>query len=131
MISDANGEHLRPHHLDLSRVPQIVSLEITPRRFAPPRRVTRKGVDHLETEAIEFTVKISEPFPVRALAPALWVGGHVITTSDSDGLTYHFYAFEADRLAADAPIALGWSSPSEARTETPFRFTAPTGRPSP
>jgi hypothetical protein len=126
MISDSNAQQFVPHHLDISRLPQIVSLEIRPRRFDPPRRVTRNGVDHLETQATEFTVTLSEPFPARALGPALWVGGQAITTVDSEGLVFHFYAFDADRLAAGAPIMLGWTSPSTAREQTPFRFTAPT-----
>lgn len=131
MISDSNAQHLGPSHLDISRLPQIVSLEIKLRRFDPPRRVTRQGVDHLETRATEFTVTLSEPFPARALGPALWVGGKAITTADSEGLVYHFYAFEADKLAAGAPIMFGWTSPSAARKETQFRFTAPEARPGP
>jgi hypothetical protein len=48
-----------------------------------------------------------------------------LTSADSDGLTYHFFAFEPEKLKPDAPISLGWSSPSEGHKETPYRFTMP------
>ena len=111
--------------VNLSKLPDVVSLEIRRRHFDQPRRVTRKGVDRFVSDAIEFEVRISEPFPIRALGPALWVGDEPLTSAESDGLTYHFFAFEPEKLRPDAPISIGWSSPSEAHKETPYRFTMP------
>jgi hypothetical protein len=118
-----------PHHyqqvVNLSKLPDVVSLEIRHRHFDKPRRVTRDGVDRFVSDAVEFVVKISEDFPVRALGPALWVGNQALTSADADGLTYHFFAFEPDKLELGAPISLGWSSPNEVRKETTYRFAMP------
>jgi len=95
------------------------------RHFDRPRRVTRKGVDRFVSDAIEFEVRISEAFPIRALGPALWVGNVALTSADAEGLTYHFFAFEEDKLQPGAPISVGWSSPSERRKKTRYRFVIP------
>jgi hypothetical protein len=125
MPTDSGTPHHFPHIVNLSKLPDVVSLAIRPRHFDKPRRVTRKGVDHFVSNAIEFEVRITEAFPIRALGPALWVGDEPLTSADVDGLTYHFFAFEPDKLKPDALIALGWSSPSEGRKETRYRFTMP------
>jgi hypothetical protein len=106
-------------------VPEVVSLHIRRRHFDRPRRVTTRGVDRFVNDAVEFEVQLSEAFPARALGPALWVGDVPLTSAEPDGLTWRFFAFEPDKLQPDAPIALGWSSPSEGRRETPYRFTMP------
>jgi hypothetical protein len=125
MSTDSGAPHRLPHFADLSKLPDVLSLKIRRRHFEPARRVTRKGVDHLVSEAVEFEVKLSEPFPVRALGPALWVGDESLTSAESDGLTYRFFAFEPDKLKPHARIALGWSSPTEARKDTGHRFSMP------
>jgi len=114
-----------PHFVNLSNLPNVVSLVIRRRHFDQPRRVTRKGVDHFVSEAIEFEVRFSEAFPIRALGPALWVGNVALTSADAEGLTYHFFAFEEDKLQPGAPISVGWSSPSERRKKTRYRFVIP------
>ena len=130
MVNDSGPpiHHFQRHVENLSRLPDVLSLEIRRRHFDPPRRVTRKGVDHFVSDAVEFDVTISEPFPVRALGPALWVGDEALTSAEADGLTYHFFAFEPDKLKPHARISLGWSSPSERRKETPYHFTMPANK---
>src|SRR6266446_5775232 len=125
MSSDSGTPRHYQHIVNLSKLPDVVSLEIRHRHFDQPRRVTERGVDRFVSDAIEFEVRISEPFPIRALGPALWVGDEPLTSADSEGLTYHFFAFEPDKLKRNAPISLGWSSPSEAHKETPYLFTMP------
>jgi hypothetical protein len=125
MANDFGTPHHSPHVVNLSKLPDVVGLEIRWRRFDQPRRVTKKGIDRMVSEAVEFEVRISEAFPIRALGPALWVGDEALTSADSEGLTYHFLAFEPDRLKPDAPISLGWSSPSAGRKETRYRFVIP------
>ena len=125
MPADSGTPRRFPQHVNLSKLPDVVSLEIRHRHFDPPRRVTRKGVDHFVKEAIEFEVRLSEAFPIRALGPALWVGDEALTSADADGLIYHFFAFEPNKLESDARISLGWSSPSEGRKETRYRFAVP------
>jgi hypothetical protein len=125
MSNDSGAPRRSAHVADLAKVPDVVSIAIRRRHFDPPRRVTRKGVDRRVSDAIEFEVRLSEPFPIRALGPALWVGDEALTTADVDGLTYRFFAFEPDKLKPNAPISLGWSTPSEGRKTTQYRFTMP------
>jgi hypothetical protein len=125
-MSTDSGAPRRPAHVtDIAKVPDVVSIAIRRRHFDTPRRVTRRGVDRMVSDAVEFEVRISEPFPIRALGPALWVGDEALTTAAVDGLTYHFFAFEPDRLKTNAPISLGWSTPTESRKLTQYRFTMP------
>jgi hypothetical protein len=125
MTNDTGGPQGLHQFIDLSKLPDVVSLHIRHRQFDPPRRVTKGGVDRDIAQAVEFEVEVSERFPIRALGPALWIGDQALTVADSDGLIYRFYASEPERLANDAPIALGWSSPSETRKPTRFRFAMP------
>ena len=127
MVNDSGpSAHYLQHHVEnLSRLPDVLSLEIRRRHFDPPRRVTRKGVDHFVSDAVEFEVTISEAFPIRALGPALWVGNEALTSAEADGLTYHFFAFEPEKLKPHAQISLGWSSANERLKETPYRFIMP------
>jgi|SRR5215813_13604466 len=124
MANDFGTPH-SAQFVNLTKLPDVVSLEIRRRHFERPRRVTKKGIDRFVSEAVEFEVRVSEAFPIRALGPALWVGEEALTSADVEGLTYHFFAFEPDRLKPEAPIALGWSSPSEPRKETRYRFAMP------
>jgi hypothetical protein len=91
------------------------------------RAGSRRRASHFVSEAVEFKVWISEAFPIRALGPALWIGNEALTSSDAEGLTYPFFAFEPDKLKPNATISLGWSSPSEGRKETAHRFARPGG----
>jgi hypothetical protein len=129
MSTDSGAPRHDPHFVDLAKLPDVVSLEIRPRHFDQPRRVTRRGVDRFVSDAVEFTVRLSEAFPIRALGPALWVGNEALTTAEVDGLTYRFLAFEPEKLEPSSPIALGWSSPSEPRKVTQYRFTMPSTPP--
>ena len=125
MANDFGTPHHSPRVEDLSKLPDVISLEIRRRHFDQPRRVTKKGVDRFVREAVEFEVRISEAFPVRALGPALWIGDEALTSADTEGLTYHFFAFEPDKLKPEAPISIGWSSPSAGRKKTRYRFAMP------
>jgi hypothetical protein len=128
MPTDSGTPEQDRRSADLSRLPEVVDLAIRRRTFDRPRRVTTRGTDHYFTDAIEFEVQVSEPFPVRALWPVLWVGEEPLASVDVDGLTYRFYAFDPGRLEPGAPIALGWSSLNERRAPTRYRFALP-GRP--
>jgi hypothetical protein len=126
MTTDPGGRQIPPMHRDITRLPEALDVQIRHRHFDPPRRVTTRGVDRQVTDAVEFEVKVSEPFPIRALGPALWVGNHPITAAETaDPQTYRFFAFEPEKLLAQAPISLGWSAPGEPRKQTRFRFALP------
>jgi hypothetical protein len=125
MSSDSGAPRRSAQVTDLAKVPDVVSIAIRRHHFDTPRRVTREGVDRMVSDAIEFEVRLSEPFPIRALGPALWIGDEALTTAEVDGLNCHFFAFEPDKLKANAPISLGWSTPGGSRKTTQYRFTMP------
>lgn len=123
MTMDSGGPAQGPVHRSTWRLPEILDLHIRHRHFDPPRRVTTKGVDRQVSEAVEFEVRVSEPFPIRALGPALWVGNHPVTFAEAAGeLIYRFYSFEPEKLLAGQSISLGWTLPSAPRKATRFRF---------
>jgi hypothetical protein len=125
MNSDsANKEHKRKD-VDLWRIPAIVSIEAVHVRHREPMRfyVQSKPVESHET--IEFIVRTTEEFPVRALSPALFVGDHAITEMSRLGENiYRFVAPETEipRLKQNAVISLGWAGTRAKPTRTKYRF---------
>jgi hypothetical protein len=111
---------------DIWRLPDILEIRTEFRQFDPPRRLTLDGRDTYLEEAIEVEVLLSEPLPIRALGPVLWVGDQPLTIAETDGSTlYRFLAPEPDALTPGATIAFGWNSPASPRLETHYRYEGP------
>jgi hypothetical protein len=123
-----SGAPLPPHvSPDLWRLPDVLDLRVRRRHFDPPFRLTVKGVDHMESDAIEIEIRVSEPFAIRALGPVLWVGDEPLTSAESDGKdVYRFFAFKAEELRPDAPISLSWGATGAPRKDIGRRYKAPT-----
>jgi hypothetical protein len=126
MDSDAPRPIVQRQAPDLQRLPEILEVHIRWRQFDKPRRVTVAGKDTFHKEAMEFEVRVSEPFQVRALGPVLWVGDEPLTIADevSTGV-YRFYSFAPDRLRPSAPIALAWNSSGAERRATKYTYSVP------
>jgi hypothetical protein len=120
-------------------LPEVVNVDIRSATFQP--RKSRHVASPLaeRPNAVAIVVTLKAPMPIRALAPVLFVGDTPLTESeavDAEGRQLRFWGFDRARLAADAPIALGWlgasrqakafeaASNRDLRT-TPFRFTMP------
>jgi hypothetical protein len=111
---------------DIWRLPKVLEVSFHPRHFDPPRRVTTSGVDRQVRDGVEVEIKVSEPFPIRALGPVLWVGDEPLTIAEGAGKNvYRFLSFEPNALKANAPISLGWNSRGSARKDTGFRYSSP------
>jgi hypothetical protein len=111
---------------DIWKLPEILDLKIRARSFDPPRRVTTQGVDREVREGVEVEIHVSEPFPIRAVGPVLWVGGAPLTIAESDGkTTYRFFSFQPESLKADVPVSLSWNTPGSPKKTTAFRYQAP------
>lgn len=125
MNSDsANKEHKRKD-VDLWRTPAIASIEAVHVHHREPMRfyVQSRPVESRET--IEFIVRTTEEFPVRALSPSLFVGDHAIT--EMSRLGENIYSFvvpetEIPRLKQNAVISLGWAGTRAKPTRTKYRF---------
>jgi len=126
MDSDAPRPIVQREAPDLQRLPDILEVHIRWRQFDKPRRVTVAGKDTFHKEAMEFELRLSEPFQIRALGPVLWVGDEPLEIADkvSNGV-YRFYAFAPDKLRAEAPIALAWNSARAQRKPTKYVYSAP------
>jgi hypothetical protein len=120
-------------------LPEVVDVSIRSATFQPrkPRHFTSPLAE--QRNAVEIVITLKSPMPNRALPPVLYVGDTALTQSeaiDKEGYTLRFWGFDRARLAADAPIALGWLGGSrEATAErggpnrdlrpTTFRFKMP------
>ena len=111
---------------DIWKLPEILDLKIRSRSFAPPRRVTTHGVNREVREAVEIEIHVSEPFPIRAVGPVLWVGGEPLTVAENDGkTTYRFLSFQPETLKTEVPISLSWNVPGSPKKATTFHYQAP------
>jgi hypothetical protein len=126
MDSDAPRPIIQRETPDLQRLPDILEVHIRWRQFDEPRRVTVAGKDTFHKEAVEFEVRLSEPFQIRAAGPVLWVGDEPLSVGDkvSTGV-YRFYSFAADKLRANAPIALAWNTAGAERKATKYVYSPP------
>jgi hypothetical protein len=126
MSTDASGPPQHHEYQDIWRLPTVTALHIRHRQFDPPRRLTVAGKDHPMRDAIEIEIVVSEPFGIRALGLALWVGEEPLTEVESDGKqTYRFFAFNRDSLKPGAPISLSWNTPHPERKQTRYRYDPP------
>jgi hypothetical protein len=104
-------------------LPDIRRVEAVLRRYRRPR-VTYEGLERIEhKQAVEILVETTGPFPVRALAPVLYVGDEPVADWErEDDSRYLFFAFHTERLEKGAPLSLGWPGDREPRRQTKHRF---------
>jgi hypothetical protein len=104
-------------------LPDIRRVEAVLRRYRRPR-VTYEGLERIEhKQAVELLVETTGPFPVRALAPVLYIGGEPVPDWErEDDNVYRFFAFAPERLEDGAPLGLGWPGDPEPRRLAKQRF---------
>jgi hypothetical protein len=126
-MSFDSAKRVAPHRQAVHwHLPVLLSVEAYRVRYETPRRHTIRGKDHKIHEAVEVVVETSEPFPVRALGPVLYVGETALTVAEEDGdRRYRFRAPDSQRLEPGAPIAIGWNSPGAPRAATGFTYEPP------
>jgi hypothetical protein len=122
MDGDFTSQEVRAPAPDLRRLPEIESLKVVRVRFRKPvpyaEGASRKEAD----EAIEFQVTTSADFPIRALAPALFVGDTVVTESKRVAeRKYVFVSYGKREYKENAPISVGWF-PSATPERKPTKF---------
>jgi hypothetical protein len=104
-------------------LPDIRRVEAVTRRYRRPR-VTYEGLERIEhKQAVELLVETTGPFPVRALAPVLYIGDEPVPDWErEDDNRYRFFAFRPERLEEGAPLGLGWPGDPEPRRRAKQRF---------
>jgi hypothetical protein len=106
------------------RLPEILDIKISRVPFKPREHKFFRSALADFKEAVEFTVTLSGPVPIRALGPALFVGDVQVAEAEAvDERTYRFLWFHPEQLKSGAPIGWGWldALPQE-RKATQFRF---------
>lgn len=90
------------------KLPNILEMRISLIPYQAPKLRHFESYLTRYTRAIEFLITTDGPFPVRALAPVLYVGEVPVVESEgvSDNV-YRFLAFEFDPLKENAPISIG------------------------
>lgn len=99
----------QPPQRDPWHLPVILDAKALLRRYREPR-ASYRGLERIEHyEAVEIVVTTDGPFPIRALAPVLYVGDEPVDHWEIDGRNaYRFFAYERERLSEGATLALGW-----------------------
>jgi hypothetical protein len=110
---------------DIWRMPMILGIEVIHVHYSHPIPYFIKSKQIEIIEGIEFLVKTSEDFPIRALSPALFVGDFPVMDVNRIGENlYRFFvpAPEIDRLETSAPMSIGWAGLSGGKVTTEYRF---------
>lgn len=108
---------------DIWRLPRVLELDTRAVRYRRPRTTISNGEIREVREGVEITIRTDGEFPIRALAPVLWVANEAVTESERVGeKQYRFFAYEPARLKTDSVIALGWPNMRQKAVKTRFRY---------
>lgn len=108
---------------DIWRLPEIVSVKAVRVRYRKPVQYAEGAARKETDQTIEFQVTTSEDFPIRALAPALFVGDIAVAEGKQIGdRQYRFVAYGTPRFMENAPLSLGWVG-SGTPERKPSKFT--------
>lgn len=123
MTSDAGEREAGHPSPDLWHIPEILEMEIK-RVHYPKPRIRAIGPKLAEaSDAVEVLMRTSDEFPVRALSPALYIGGVPVTDSEQiEKDLYRFFIYDYDQLKSGAPINVGWTGFPEQAVRTKFRY---------
>src|SRR5216683_2529435 len=128
-----SSDHAEPRKtlpgVDLSQLPNVLSVRSESRRFDVPRLFVEHGKNVHVSDVIEVIIETDEPFVKRALSPVLFVGGVALTESRRiDDHHYAFYGPHSERLANGAAVSLSWTREGES-VDTGHRFQRPQPEP--
>lgn len=126
MSADAGQPIRREIRRDLWRLPEVLNIRTLRRHLPERRRITSRGEDRWIEEAIEIEIEVSEPFEIRALGPALWVGDEPLTVAEETRpRTYRFLVTRPELIQEGAPIELAWNTPRARRVPTNYHYSLP------
>jgi hypothetical protein len=109
MDQDFASQEVRAPEPDIRRLPEIESVKVVRVRYRTPVQYAEGASRKEADEAIEFQVTTSADFPIRALAPALFVGDTAVTESMRVGdQKYLFVSYGRHEFKDEVPISVGW-----------------------
>ena len=127
MQGDSTLHPESPPRRPLWTLPKIRRLSVERRRYDPPRKHAIAGKLVEVTEGTEIIVETEDAIPMRALSPALYVGGVEVAENEQiDATTLRFFVADERTLRAGAPVVLGWAGhPPSPKTRSSHRYQAP------
>lgn len=115
-----------PERVNLWNLPNILSVDVKPVQYNPPRQFWVNQQVKEVREGVELLVKLAEPIPSRAVTPALYIGDTPITDYEVAGQNlYRFFVTDPGALQPNALLAMGWPSLPKANNQlvaSNFRF---------
>ena len=125
MSADSGSKEEREKGENLWKLPRILSVKIIHVYYKTPVPYFMKSRPMEMQEAVEFLVKTSEDFPIRALSPALFVGDFPVT--EGGRVNENLYQFvtpapEIESLETGAPISIGWAGVKAKKIRTNFQY---------
>ena len=124
MSMDSQGREPELPPRDLRQLPDVLNVEVTRVHYATPLVRFTGPNDTVEyDQAVELLVTTSEPFPIRAIPPILYIGEQPVGDWEQvDATRYRFYAFRSEELRDGTPICLGWPDDPDTAKDTGYRF---------
>ena len=123
MTTDAGPPEPPEPSPNLWRLPDAISVRAVHVRYEEPRTFAVGPRLSQAHEAVEILLETSEPFPERALSPALYVDDVELTESQQVGDTlYRFYAFDFEDLKEGGVVSIGWMGQPQLRKPTQLRY---------
>lgn len=123
MTTDAGPPEPPAPSPDLWRLPEVISVRAVRVRYDEPRTYAIGPRLAEAREAVEILLETSEPFPDRALSPALYVDDVELSESQQLGDTlYRFYAYDFENLNEGGVISIGWMRQPQPRKRTALRY---------
>ncbi|WP_165067074.1 hypothetical protein [Paludisphaera rhizosphaerae] len=123
-MSTDSGQRLPDPPRAETAMPNVIDVKTRTIKYEPRKPRNFKSAIAASNDAVEFVVKTDAPIPIRALGPALYVGGTCLTeVSEVGPNTYRFVAPARDALKKDAAIQLGWTGqPPASKAAAKFRY---------
>lgn len=128
MQGDAESKLEPPPQQDIWELPRIRAVRVNRVRYRTPRNHISAGEVVARSEGVEILVETDGEIPMRALSPALHVGGVEVTENERTSETsYRFFVAREEAMRTDDPIVLGWVGHPVPQAEAEFRYAPPTG----
>ncbi len=99
----------RPDRRDLWTLPALKGVRSVRVRYRTPRRHFVGGKPVEVDEGVELQIQTDGAIPIRALSPALFVGGTEVAENVTvDETSHRFFVADEQALSDGAEIRLGW-----------------------
>jgi hypothetical protein len=122
MSSDPGSPEPAPARYEY-QLPTVTNVQVRRARAEPSVRRNFESALPSADEVIEIILETSEPIPIRALGPVLYVGETPVTeVTPIDETHYRFTSFEPGQLREGSELSIGWSGQAAERRALGARY---------